>query len=222
MSMKVPEAARAALIAAALFCGCVVTARTGAAQTLAAQTLAAQTVAAQSGAANGRDEFRHHLADGLSHSAAKALTYKAATTASNLIVLSVAAGGVAAGTALTLAGAAASVAVYAVNDMWWDSATVPPPREEGHDFDLQGEFWSTGRKFLTYKATTLWIKVAKFAAIYAISGSAVTSLAAVSATTAINAGLFFGNNFAWDYLDPRPAAPAFRPAIASAGHLPPS
>ena len=61
MSMKVPEAARAALIAAALFCGCVVTARTGAAQTLAAQTLAAQTVAAQSGAANGRDEFRHHL-----------------------------------------------------------------------------------------------------------------------------------------------------------------
>ena len=147
----------------------------------------------------------------LSHSALKAVTYKAATTVANITILSAAAGGVVAGTALTLFGAAASFAIYAMNDYAWESHAPPPARQEtGQAFDLGDEFHKTGKKFLTYKAETVWIKAVKLAALYLYTGAPVTTLAAVSGATLVNAGLFFTNNIAWDYYDwqatPPPAA----------------
>lgn len=139
----------------------------------------------------------------LSHSALKAVTYKIATTASNFTILTVATGGMVAGAALTLFGAVASVAVYTVNDYAWERHAPPPPPkpDESQSFNLNDEFWRTSKKFLTYKAATIWIKAAKLAALYAYTGSPTTTLTAISASTAVNAGIFFANNFAWDYYD---------------------
>ena len=154
----------------------------------------------------------------LSRSTLKAITYKTATTAANLAIFSVAAGGLAAGTALTAFGLAASVLVYTVNDYAWDSNSPQPQAQPaaGQDFDTAGQFWRTTKKFLTFKAATLWIKGVKAAAMYAYTGSSAATAAAISAGTIVNAGLFYANDFAWDYYDPPMAPPpaASPPALA--------
>lgn len=156
----------------------------------------------------------------LSHSALKAITYKIATTTVNLTIFSVAAGGMVAGSALTAFGAAASVTVYTVNDYLWSSNLPPPARQENDaGFDMAGAFWRTTEKFLTYKAATLWIKAIKAGSLYAYTGSSTTTLVAISAATAINAGVFYANNMAWDYYDslslPPPAAAPAPPPVAA-------
>ena len=145
----------------------------------------------------------------LSHSALKAATYKAATTAANFTILSIATGGVVAGAALTAFGAAAALVVYAVNDYAWKTrAPAPPRQEDNQSFDVAASFWRTGETFLTYKAATAWIKAAKLATLYAYTGSPATTLVAIGTSTMVNAGLFFANGFAWDYYDWSAAPPA--------------
>ncbi len=160
----------------------------------------------------------------LSHSLLKAITYKIGTTAVNVTVLSIAAGGVAAGAALTVFGTAASMAVYAVNDYTWDTHAPPPPPkpEEGQSFNLSDEFWRITKKFATYQPGVLWIKAIKAASVYAYTTSATTTMAAISATTAINAGVFYANNFAWDYYDSLTVTPpaALPPSPPAAPPLP--
>ncbi len=156
----------------------------------------------------------------LSHSALKAITYKAATTTVNLTIFSVAAGSLVAGTALTAFGAAASLALYTGNDYLWTSYLPAAPKpDESEGFDVTDSLWRTTGKFLTYKAATLWIKAIKAASLYAYTGSGAATLAAVSVATALNAGVFYANNLAWDYFDsfaaPPPAAqPPPAPEVA--------
>jgi uncharacterized membrane protein len=155
---------------------------------------------------------------GLSHSALKGLTYMAAITASDVAVLSVASGGVAAGTALTLFSTAASLTVYAVNDFVWGRYEASVARQEADpSFDLQEEFWLTSDKFFTYTLSTLWIKAIKLASLYAYTVSAGTSLVATSVSVLLNAGYFYANNILWDYHDKSavpPPAPAPQPLVA--------
>lgn len=224
--MGVPPALLAALLAGGLCLG------PAAAQTLP-QTPAetGAELGAESDAGSGAGSGPETGGEAwLSRSALKALTYKAATTATNLTVLTVATGGVAAGAALTVFGAAASLAIYAVNDYSWDRNAAPPPPpapEEAQSFDATDEFWRTTRKFLTYKASTSWIKAIKLAAVYAYTGVMATTLAAVGTATVVNAGFFYVNNFAWDYFNspgtvaappppPERAAPPAAPAAPAA------
>lgn len=182
-------------------------------------------------------------ADGpsLVHSALKAMTYKAGTTAVNVTVYSLATGSLAAGTAFTAFGNAATLAIYAVNDYLWDRHAPPPvPQSVGQGFDLKEEFWRTTEKFLTWNATILWVKGIKATALLAYTGSSRTTAVAVGASTVLVAGIFYANNFAWDYYDwltatpaaaappPEPAplpsaqAPGLPRAAAIAGHVPKS
>ena len=157
----------------------------------------------------------------LTHSVLKAITYKTATTAANVTIFSVAAGGMVAGAALTAFGLAASTVVYAVNDYAWTSQLPSPKKHEGSQtFDTKDEFWRTTEKFLTFKAATLWIKAIKAGSLYAYTASSTATIVAISAATAVNAGIFYANNFAWDYYDsfmlPPPAAvPPTPPPLAA-------
>lgn len=187
---------------------------------------AAQT-ALPPGAAPGAPGATQASGASLSHSAMKAITYKVATTTVNLTVYSVAAGSVVAGTALTAFGAAASLLVYMTNDYVWASHPPPAKPDDSRAFDMKDEFWLTTEKFLTYKAATLWIKAIKAASLYAYTGSPAATLAAVSAATTLNAGVFYANNLAWDYFDsvaaPLPAAvppPASAPPAPLVARLP--
>ena len=158
----------------------------------------------------------------LSHSALKAITYKIGTTVSNVTILSVATGSLVAGSALTAFVTTASLAIYTVNDYLWDKHVPPPAKtEQHHSFDLKDEFWRTTNKFATWTATILWVKAIKAASLYAYTGSSTTTVAAVAAGTLVAAGLFYANNFAWDYYDSLPgespaAEPASPPAIPTA------
>lgn len=144
----------------------------------------------------------------LSHSVLKAITYKAGTTAANMTIYSIAAGSLAVGTALTAFGTAASLAIYTANDYLWDKHLAPPAkRAQGQPFDLKDEFTRTTEKFLTWNASILWIKGVKAASLYAYTGSTTTTVAAVSAATVVVAGIFYANNFAWDYYDSLAAPP---------------
>jgi hypothetical protein len=175
---------------------------------------AAQTALATDGAAGqtGSPAAAEATGASLSHSAMKAITYKLATTTVNLTIYSVAAGSMVAGTALTVFGAAASLAVFTGNDYLWANHLPPPPKpDDGQGFDVTESAWRTTEKFLTYKAATLWIKVIKAASLYAYTGSAAATLAAVSVATALNAGVFFANNLAWDYVDSLTTPPAAAP-----------
>ncbi len=169
------------------------------------------------------------------HSALKAITYKAGTTAANVAIYSIAAGSMAFGTALTAFGTAASLAIYTANDYLWDKHLPPPAkREPGQPFDLKEEFWRTTDKFLTWNATIFWVKGIKAASLYAYTGSSTTTIVAVTASTVVIAGLFYANNFAWDYYDslavpppipeavPTAAVPALPQAAAFAEHAPKS
>lgn len=173
----------------------------------------------------------------LTHSALKAITYKAGTTAANVAIYSIAAGSMAFGTAVTAFGTAASLAIYTANDYLWDKHLPPPAtREPGQPFDLKEEFWRTTDKFLTWNATIIWVKGIKAASLYAYTGSSATTIAAVTASTVVLAGLFYANNFAWDYYDslavpppsavpeavPTAAVPALPQAAAFAEHTPKS
>lgn len=145
----------------------------------------------------------------LTHSALKAITYKTATTAANVGIYSIASGSFAFGSALTAFGTAASLAIYTLNDYLWDKHTPPPAKTEpGQSFDLKNEFWRTTEKFSTWSATVLWIKGIKAASLYAYTRSTTTTVVAVSAATVVIAGLFYANNFAWDYYNSLSAAPA--------------
>jgi uncharacterized membrane protein len=155
----------------------------------------------------------------LSHSALKAITYKIGTTAANITILSAAAGSLLAGTALTALVTTASLVVYAVNDHLWESYVPPPVKQDDiHQFDMTDEFWRTSEKFMTYKATTIWIKAVKLASVYGYTGSTTTTLAAITASTVVNAGIFYANNFAWDYYDwcMTPTLPPAAPPLVAA------
>lgn len=207
--MGMPQAMLAALFLAGLSCSPT------AAQTSPDQSAPAQTTQAQPDPESpGSSPPTRTDASWLSHSAVKALTYKVATTATNITVLSVVSGGVVTGTALALAGTAMSFALYAVNDYSWDSQTTPVKQDTDNSLDVKDEFWRTSKKFLTYKASTLWIKATKLAYVYAYNGSIITTVAAVSTSTLINAGFFYGNNIAWDYYDASAATPRAAAALA--------
>lgn len=149
---------------------------------------------------------------GLAHSAMKAVTYKAGVTAANVVIYSAAAGTVVAGTAMTLIGAGLSFVVYTVNDYYWgtQAAAAPAAQDSGESLGFADELWQTTKKFVTYKASTIWIKPTL---LYVYTGSVTITLAAASVSSLVNLGLFYTNNIAWDYYDASVASPS--PVVAA-------
>jgi uncharacterized membrane protein len=134
----------------------------------------------------------------LRHSALKATTYKAGTTAVNFAIFSYAAGGAAGGATLALVALGASWTLYTVNDYLWDRFDPPPKQDAGETFDTQDDVWRNTKKFMTYKPA---IAAFKYATVYAYTGSVVTTVVAGTATVLVNTVVFYANNIGWDYYD---------------------
>jgi uncharacterized membrane protein len=153
-----------------------------------------------------------HTTASVTHSAAKATTFKLAATATNMVIFSVGTGGLVGGGILTVFNVSKSWGLFAANDYLWDKYF---PSNKNHDanqsFDANASFWRTTGKFLTYKPVDTAIK---FASIYLYTGSAAAMLVYGTASSVVNTGVFYANDFAWDFYDwsqssgsadPRPA-----------------
>jgi uncharacterized membrane protein len=135
----------------------------------------------------------------VTHSAAKATTFKLAATATNMVIFSVGTGGLVGGGILTVFNVSKSWGLFAANDYLWDKYF---PTDKNHDanqtFDANASFWRTTGKFLTYKPVDTAIK---FASIDLYPGSAAAMLVYGTASSVVNTGVFYANDFAWDLYD---------------------
>ena len=135
----------------------------------------------------------------LSHSALKATTFKVATVVTNVSVLSLAAGGVVGGAALTGFLTVSSWLIYTANDYIWDSYAPPPVKQDANEsFDATSDVWRNTGKYLTFKPVVASIKLA---ALYAYTGSGTIALAFGTASILTNTAVFYANNVAWDMYD---------------------
>jgi uncharacterized membrane protein len=144
----------------------------------------------------------------LGHSAMKATTFKAGTTAVNLAILSYATGGVAGGALLATFQLAASWVMYTATDYLWDKYDPLPPKEPGQPFDTNADLWRNTKKYMTYKPV---IAMVKLVTLYAYTGSATITAVFGGATIVANGVVFYANNVAWDLYDWY--FPAARPAV---------
>jgi uncharacterized membrane protein len=141
----------------------------------------------------------------LTHSALKATTFKVGSTATNLAILSYAAGGFVGGAALSTFMLASSWVIYTANDYVWDSYSPPPTkRTEDQAFDASADVWRNTGKYLTYKPVIASIKLA---ALYAYTGSGVIAAVFGTASILTNTAVFYANNTAWDMYDWYSGAP---------------
>ncbi len=146
----------------------------------------------------------------LTHSALKATTFKVGSTATNLAILSYAAGGIVGGAALTTFMLGASLVLYTANDYAWDSYAPPPTKQtEQQAFDATADVWRNTGKFVTYKPMIASIKLA---ALYAYTGSAGVTAVFGTASIFTNTVVFYANNMAWDFYDWYAAPPALATA----------
>jgi uncharacterized membrane protein len=135
----------------------------------------------------------------LTHSATKATTFKIATVLTNLAIFSVGTGGLVGGGILTVFNVSKSWGLFTANDYLWDKY-VPTDKNQDSSkaFDGKASFWRTTGKFLTYKPVDTAIK---FASIYIYTGSAAVMLVYGTASSVLNTGVFYANDFAWDLYD---------------------
>jgi uncharacterized membrane protein len=142
----------------------------------------------------------------LEHSALKATTFKAGTTAVNFAILSYATGTVVGGVALSAFILGTSWVLYTANDYLWDTYSPPPVKQaEAEVFDATADAWRNTWKYLTYKPV---IGSIKLASIYVYTGSAAIAGVFGTATIVTNTAVFYANNMAWDFYDWYSAAPA--------------
>ena len=135
----------------------------------------------------------------LRHSALKATTFKIGTIIAGLTILSLAAGDVFGGVALTVFNTAAGWALYTANDYIWDTYAPPPAKLAAEQsFDATSDVWRTTGKFLTYKPVAAAIK---FTSLYVYTGSVATTLVFGTVSTLTNTAVFYVNNLAWDFYD---------------------
>ncbi len=140
-------------------------------------------------------------ADGasLTHSAMKATTFKAGSTAVNLAILSYATGGVTGGVVLSGFMLASSWLWYTANDYLWDTYDPPPEKQSGaQEFDASADAWRNTKKYLTFKPV---IGSVKLLSLYVYTGSAAVAGVFGTAAIASNTVVFFVNNMAWDWYD---------------------
>jgi uncharacterized membrane protein len=169
--------------------------------------LAASPALAQSEAASGAAPAN---GASLTHSALKATTFKVGSTATNIAVLSYAAGGIAGGAVLTTFMLASSWALYTANDYLWDSYAPPATKQsESEEFDAGADVWRNTGKFLTYKPVIASIKLG---ALYVYTGSAAIAATFGTASILTNTAVFYVNNVAWDLYDWYAVAPAAAPS----------
>jgi uncharacterized membrane protein len=135
----------------------------------------------------------------VTHSAAKATTFKLAATATNMVIFSVGTGGLVGGGILTVFNVSKSWGLFAANDYLWDKYFPSDKNlDANQSFDAKASFWRTTGKFLTYKPVDTAIK---FASIYLYTGSAAAMLVYGTASSVVNTGVFYANDFAWDLYD---------------------
>jgi uncharacterized membrane protein len=161
----------------------------------------------------GSPEAAQDQGASLSRSALKATTFKVGSTATNVALLSYAAGGLVGGIALSGFMLAASWVLFTANDYVWDSIEPPPTKQTAdQSFDAGAETWMTTKKFLTFKPM---IAAVKLAALYTYTGSAQIMLVFGTAAILTNTVVFYANNIAWDWYDwyaaSPPSATAARP-----------
>ena len=145
----------------------------------------------------------------LQRSSLKALTYKLMTTTANMVIYSVGTGSIVQGGVISGLLATYSFVTYTVSDYVWDSY-YPPPAPGAAEFDAEQSAWRATYKFVTYKAMNI---PAIFAAGYYVMGDPVTGAALATVVSIGKTGLFYLNNFGWDYYTSAPAAPNAAPAI---------
>lgn len=135
----------------------------------------------------------------LTHAAAKATTFKLGAFLVNMVVFSAGTGSVVGGTVLTVFNVSKSWALFTANDYLWDTyLPTDANKDSSKSFDAKESFWRNTGKFLTYKPVDTAIK---FASIYLYTGSAGVMLVYGSASSILNTGVFYANNFGWDLYD---------------------
>jgi uncharacterized membrane protein len=145
----------------------------------------------------------------LTHSATKATTFKIATIVSNLAIFSYGTGGIVGGGILTAFNVSKSWGLFTANDYLWDKYfPADKNQDSGQAFDTKASFWRTSGKFLTYKPVDTAIK---FASIYLYTGSAAVMLVYGTASSVVNTGVFYVNDFAWNLYDWSQAPASSRP-----------
>ena len=133
----------------------------------------------------------------ISSSAARATTFEIAKFCSNTVIFSIGASSVAGGASLATFLLTKSWLIYTLSDYFWDVNRSHSENnlENNIDFNAGSNFQTTTNKFLTYQSINTAIR---FVAIYALSGSTEAVFLYGGASTAVNSGLFFLNNYAWD------------------------
>ncbi len=146
-------------------------------------------------------------------SSLKALTYKIMTTTANLAIYTAGTGSLVQGSVISGMLATYSFVTYTVSDYVWDTY-YPPPAPGTAEFDAEQSAWRTTYKFVTYKAMNI---PAIFAAGIYVMGDPVSGAALATALSVGKTGLFYLNNFAWDYYtSSAPPAPAVDGASGAA------
>jgi uncharacterized membrane protein len=139
-------------------------------------------------------------ADGsLTHSAAKATTFKIGTTITGLAIFSYGTSSVLGGGLLTAFNVSKGWLLYTVNDYAWDKyspADATPASAE--TFDVSASLRRNTLKFITYKSVDTTIK---FASIYLYTGSLVAMFWLGSVSAIANTGVYYANNLIWDWHD---------------------
>ena len=135
----------------------------------------------------------------LSHTFAKSTTLAAGSTAVIITIFALGTGDLASAAVLTGGTIAAMYTIYPVNEYVWDHfVPAHPATAENGSFDVAASLWRNTAKYITWKAG---IMGAKFAWIYAYTGSFTSTLTLGGATSIALPVLFYMNNVAWDWYD---------------------
>ena len=135
----------------------------------------------------------------LVHSASKATTFKLATIATNMAIFSLGTGSIFGGGLLTAFNVSKSWLLFTANDYAWDTYFPTQSNTDSTQaFSVQQSFWRTTGKFLTYKPVDT---VIKFASIYLYTASVPTMVVYGTASSVVNSGVFYANDFAWNLYD---------------------
>ena len=135
----------------------------------------------------------------VSHVLYRTATMNTAAAAVCMAIFTVGSGSLATGAVLTAGSIATASAIYPINEFVWDSYSPNTNLKANNEsFDAQASLWRNTAKWLTFKGG---IATAKFALIYAVTGSpAATAVMGTATSTALPA-VYFVNNMAWDWYD---------------------
>ena len=167
-----------------------------------------QPAATQRSAETTGNPLREISSASVTHVLTKTLTLNVGIGLVAMTIYTAGTGSVVAGGALTAGTMALGSVVYPVNEYLWDFYNPNTNLKANNEqFDAGASLWRNTGKWLTFK---VGVASAKFAMIYAYTGSVVSMAVLGTGTSLALPAVYFLNNMTWDWYDWRAANQAGR------------